>query len=50
MATPLKSVRLLLSVAGVLAGLFSLTAPAANYAGYVFSLEIWSLTIPLDDD
>ncbi|MDP4585566.1 MAG: polysaccharide lyase family 7 protein [Verrucomicrobiales bacterium] len=50
MATPLKSVRLLLSVAGVLAGLFSLTAPAANYAGDVFSLEIWSLTIPLDDD
>jgi len=50
MAATLKSVRSLLPVAGVFLGLSSLTSLAANYAGDVFSLAIWSLTIPLDDD
>lgn len=50
MAATLNSVRRLLPLAGVCVGLSSLTALAANYAGDVFSLEIWNLTIPLDDD
>lgn len=50
MAATLNGMRRLIPVAGVFIGLSTLTALAANYAGDVFSLEIWSLTIPLDDD
>jgi len=50
MAASLKSGWQSLLAAGAFSGLSALTVPAANYAGDVFSLEIWSLTIPLDDD
>jgi hypothetical protein len=50
MAASLKSGWQSLLAAGVFSGLSALTVAAANYAGDVFSLEVWSLTIPLDDD
>ncbi len=50
MAASLKTGWLRLLAAGAVWGLSTLSVPAANYAGDVFSLEIWSLTIPLDDD
>lgn len=50
MAAALNGIRRLLPLAGVCVGLSSLTALAAHYAGDVFSLEVWNLTIPLDDD
>jgi hypothetical protein len=50
MAAILNRMRRLIPVAGVFAGLSTMSVLAANYAGDVFSLEIWNLTIPLDDD
>ncbi len=50
MAAALENGRLSACLAGMLLWMTGSAAPAVDYAGDVFSLEIWKLIIPIDDD
>ncbi|MEQ1842524.1 MAG: polysaccharide lyase family 7 protein, partial [Verrucomicrobiales bacterium] len=50
MAAALENARLSACLAGMLLWITGSAAPAVDYAGDVFSLELWKLIIPVDDD